>query len=75
MNEMQFYLRQQGILIKDDETIDDSDYDDMAFPLHSDLKVYEKINQSVCFTTSVVTLSNGSNLTIEEVISYYHNLM
>jgi hypothetical protein len=47
----------------------------MAFPLHSDLEVYEKINQSVCFTTSVVTLSNGSNLTIEEVISYYHNLM
>jgi hypothetical protein len=75
VNEMQFYLRQQGILIQDDETIDDSDNDDMAFPLHSDLEVYEKINQSVCFTTSVVTLSNGSNLTIEEVISYYHNLM
>ncbi len=42
MNEMQFYLWQRGILIQDDDTIDDSDNDDTAFPLHSDLEVYEK---------------------------------
>jgi hypothetical protein len=71
---MKCNLRQRGILIQDD-MIDDSDNDDTAFPLHSDLEVYEKKIRSVCFTTSVVTLSDGSNLTIEEVISYYRNLM
>jgi hypothetical protein len=71
VNEMQFYLQQRGILQPDDI----SNNDGAAFPLHSDVEVHGKKIISVCFTNSIVTLSDGSNCTIADVINYYRNLI
>ncbi len=68
---MQFYLQQRGILLPDDI----SNNDDAAFPLHSDVEVHDKKIISVCFTSSIVTLSDGSTCTIAEVINNYRNLI
>ena len=59
----------------EDDAVADDDINDNAFPLHSDVEVYNKKIKSVCFDTSTVTLSDDSTLGIAEVIQYYNNLI
>jgi hypothetical protein len=74
-DEMQMYLRQRDISVAEDDAVADDDINDNAFPLHSDVEVYNKKIKSVCFDTSTVTLSDDSTLGIAEVIQYYNNLI
>lgn len=53
---MEFYLQQQGISIQDDDIIDDNIN---KIPIHVNVDVSNKKIESVCFTNSMVMLSDN----------------
>lgn len=56
---MEFYLQQQSISIQDDDIIDDNINDYNKFPIHVNVDVSNKKIESVCFTNSMVMLSDN----------------